>query len=128
MAAPHRNLAITQAHFDRVAGHLVDTLQALGVPEPLIDQVVALVSPLQEDIVNTPPTPTGPAGDGAPPMNPSSETHSPAGAAPSSNGQLSSLDFVRASLAGVQVNIFVADTKLNIIADFLRGSRKQRKA
>jgi methyl-accepting chemotaxis protein len=114
MGAAHRNLAITQEHFDRVAGHLSDTLAALGVSQTLIDQVVALVSPLQEDIVNTPPAPPGPADNGASSMNPTSETR-PAGPAPGSDGQLNSLDFLRASLASVQANILVADAKLNII-------------
>jgi methyl-accepting chemotaxis protein len=35
--------------------------------------------------------------------------------APGVNGQLDSLDFVRASLASVQTNIFIADTKLTLI-------------
>jgi methyl-accepting chemotaxis protein len=36
-------------------------------------------------------------------------------AAPGANGQLDSLEFVRASLVGIQTNIFLADTQLTII-------------
>jgi hemoglobin len=54
MKPAHAHLAIEARHFNRVAGHLVGTLQALGVPQPLIDEVVAGVAPLAADIVNTP--------------------------------------------------------------------------
>ena len=46
-------------------------------------------------------------------MNTASETA--VGPAPSANGYLDSLDFLRASLSDVQANIFVADTTFNII-------------
>jgi methyl-accepting chemotaxis protein len=46
-------------------------------------------------------------------MNTASETS--VGPAPSANGYLDSLDFLRASLSDVQANIFVADTTFNII-------------
>lgn len=49
----HARLAITQRHFDMVAGHLVETLQELGVPQPIIDEVCAAVAPLASEIVNT---------------------------------------------------------------------------
>jgi methyl-accepting chemotaxis protein len=54
MKAAHAHLAIEAHHFERVAGHLVNTLQMLGAPQPLIDEVVAGVAPLAADIVNTP--------------------------------------------------------------------------
>ena len=52
MKAAHEPLEIASHHFDRVAGHLVATLQSLGVAQPLIDEVVAGVAPLKGDIVN----------------------------------------------------------------------------
>src|SRR5262245_62811059 len=39
----------------------------------------------------------------------------PAAGSPGANGHLDSLEFVRASLANVQTNIFMADTQLNLI-------------
>jgi methyl-accepting chemotaxis protein len=48
-------------------------------------------------------------------MNSSSEVRSVLVGAPGANGQLDSLDFVRASLSSVQTNIFVADTQFTII-------------
>ncbi|MCA9472443.1 MAG: methyl-accepting chemotaxis protein [Nitrospirales bacterium] len=53
MKPAHAHLSITQHHFDRVAEHLVETLNSLNVSSELIDQIVALVGPLASDIVNT---------------------------------------------------------------------------
>jgi len=64
MKRAHENLPIEQVHFDKVAGHLVETLQDLKVPQKLIDQVIAAVAPLSEDIVNTPSAPAGRISDG----------------------------------------------------------------
>ncbi|MGE0679652.1 MAG: group 1 truncated hemoglobin [Candidatus Binatia bacterium] len=54
MKEAHAHLPIEARHFDRVAGHLVATLQSLGVAQSLIDEVVSAVGPLKEDIVNKP--------------------------------------------------------------------------
>ena len=47
----HRRLfekeGLNASHFDLVAGHLVDTLQSLGIAADLIDEVVAIVGPLR---------------------------------------------------------------------------------
>lgn len=48
----HAHLPIQQRHFDAVAGHLVETLRALGVSEDLITEVAAAVTPLSAEIVN----------------------------------------------------------------------------
>jgi hemoglobin len=53
MAQAHALLSIEQRHFDAVAGHLVETLRELAVPQNLIDEVVAAVAPLAKQIVNT---------------------------------------------------------------------------
>lgn len=53
MAKAHGRLAITQRHFDLVAGHLVETLNELGVSQPIIDEVCSAVAPLASEIVNT---------------------------------------------------------------------------
>jgi hemoglobin len=52
MREAHADLRIAQLHFDLVAGHLVDTLVGLGVPQPLVDETVGLVAPLAAEIVN----------------------------------------------------------------------------
>lgn len=59
MVAAHVKLPIEQQHFDRVAGHLVAALGAVGVPAPLVDEVVAAVAPLAPQVVNTPSQPKG---------------------------------------------------------------------
>ena len=66
MKQAHEHLQIQQVHFDRVAGHLVDTLMELQVPQDLIDTVVRTVGPLANDIVNTPGTPTERSKNGKP--------------------------------------------------------------
>jgi methyl-accepting chemotaxis protein len=54
MEAAHIHLEITQADFDRTAGHLVATLAEIGAPQAAIDEVVAAVGPLARQIVNDP--------------------------------------------------------------------------
>lgn len=53
MQPAHDRIAITQHHFDLVAGHLVTTLSSLGIQEELIADVISAVAPLAEEIVNT---------------------------------------------------------------------------
>lgn len=52
MKEVHRGRGIEQGHFDLVAGHLVDALTAAGVPKAKVDQIIALVTPLSNDIVS----------------------------------------------------------------------------
>src|SRR5579871_6898602 len=47
----HRDLGITDAQFDRAAAHLSGTLDELGVPRPLADQVIVIVAKLRWAIV-----------------------------------------------------------------------------
>jgi hemoglobin len=51
MKAAHSRLDIEEKHFGLVAGHLVATLGELGVSSDLIDEIVAVVAPLKDDIV-----------------------------------------------------------------------------
>jgi hemoglobin len=51
MAEAHAGLNITEEHFDRVVGHLVDTLSGLGVPAPTIEQIGGALTPLKPQIV-----------------------------------------------------------------------------
>jgi hemoglobin len=52
MATAHARLGVTGEHFDAVVGHLVRTLQDLGVPDGTIAQVGASLAPLRGDIVS----------------------------------------------------------------------------
>ena len=47
----HRGLGITDADFDRTAGHLAATLDSLGVPGHLADQIVGIVAGLRPAVV-----------------------------------------------------------------------------
>lgn len=51
MKEAHARSAITQKHFDRVVGHLVDTLTELSVPADIIGEIGSKLIPLQELIV-----------------------------------------------------------------------------
>lgn len=51
MKEAHAPLAIPQKHFDRVVGHLVDTLTELSVPAETIGEIGSKLIPLQEQIV-----------------------------------------------------------------------------
>jgi hemoglobin len=47
----HRDHAIGDAHFNKTAGHLADTLTELGVPEDLVGQIIEIVAGLRPVIV-----------------------------------------------------------------------------
>src|SRR5215468_7115833 len=47
----HRDLGITDADFDRTAGHLAATLDDLGVPGHLADHIVGIVAGLRPALV-----------------------------------------------------------------------------
>ncbi len=53
MQKAHARFAIERRHFDAVAGHLVATLQSLSVSEDIVGEVVAALTPLAGEIVNT---------------------------------------------------------------------------
>ena len=52
LVGAHRGLGITDAHFDRAAGHLDATLEELGVPRDLADQIIAIVASLRPAVVS----------------------------------------------------------------------------
>ncbi|WP_331272137.1 group I truncated hemoglobin [Motilibacter aurantiacus] len=54
LATAHRPLCITSEDFDRVVGHLADTLTALGVDEETKGQVAAALGATRDDIVSEP--------------------------------------------------------------------------
>ena len=51
LAAAHRGLGISDAHFDRAAAHLDDTLGELGVPRHQADRIIAIVAGLRPAVV-----------------------------------------------------------------------------
>ena len=52
LAGAHRGLGITDAHFDKTAGHLDAVLEELGVPRDLTDRIVGIVASLRPAIVS----------------------------------------------------------------------------
>jgi hemoglobin len=43
---------LNDTHFDAVAGHLAATLTELGVPKPLVDQVLTIAESARADVLN----------------------------------------------------------------------------
>jgi hemoglobin len=54
MHAAHAHLRVTDEAFDRVVDHLVWTLDALGLPDDVIEAIGAKLAPLRADIVAEP--------------------------------------------------------------------------
>ncbi|MBF6353670.1 group 1 truncated hemoglobin [Nocardia higoensis] len=52
MKQVHQGRGITMTHFGLVAGHLTDSLAAAGVPPGLVEQIIAAIAPLAEDITS----------------------------------------------------------------------------
>jgi hemoglobin len=52
MRQAHQGRGIGQHHFDLVAGHLVDALNAAGVPGEQVGQIVSAIAPLADQIVS----------------------------------------------------------------------------
>jgi hemoglobin len=55
MRPVHQGRGITAHHFMLVAVHLADSLAAAGVPDPTIEQILAAISPLRDDIATASP-------------------------------------------------------------------------
>jgi methyl-accepting chemotaxis protein len=107
MQEAHAKLPIQMEHFNLVAGHLTDTLNALGVPQPLITKVIAAVAPLSEQIVTTTAKPAT--------STRAIATAKPAKVAATRTPAKSSADArSHAMLENVPTNVIAADTDLNI--------------
>jgi hemoglobin len=52
MRQAHLGRGIGQEHFNLVAGHLVASLNAAGVPEEQVNQIVSAIAPLADEIVS----------------------------------------------------------------------------
>ena len=104
MQAAHESLPIPMEHFTRMAGHLTDALDALGVPQALITRVITAVAPLSEQIVTSAAKPVPPARRSAPSKSTASRTPT----------QGSADSFSHAMLENVPINVIAADTDLNI--------------
>lgn len=54
MRRAHEDLSLEESHFNAIAENLVATLQELKIPQELIDQVVAIVLTVKDDVLNRP--------------------------------------------------------------------------
>ncbi len=51
MRRVHQGRGITMHHFTLVAGHLTESLTAAGVPSGVVEQIIAAIAPLADEIV-----------------------------------------------------------------------------
>jgi len=109
MADAHKNLHITARNFDRVAVHLKETLESLGVESDHVDTIMNTVAPLKGDIVNENATDTT-NGSSQPTHNDNALRD-----VDTSKSVTDSLEGVKSTMASLQANVFVADTNLNIV-------------
>lgn len=102
MKDAHAKSKIASSHFDAVAGHLVATLQHLGISPDLIDEVVAAVGPLKADIVNQ-------------------KEQKESSMAPTlrdvdrETSVTETLEGLQGTMASLQANVFIANTDLHIV-------------
>jgi hemoglobin len=57
MRKAHEDLSLDESHFNAIAENLVATLKELKISQDLIDQVVAVVLTVKDDVLNRPATP-----------------------------------------------------------------------
>jgi methyl-accepting chemotaxis protein len=117
----HVGMGIERAHMDAVLGHLVGSLQHLGVPEDLIAEAAGIVVPVADAIVEAAstsapsPVPTAPAAGHEPTEKDPMSTVTTNGHAPAAVDALGATASVRSVLDAVQANVFVADKHLNLV-------------
>jgi methyl-accepting chemotaxis protein len=133
MRSAHAHLPIEPRHFERVASHLAETLRALNVPDPLVDEVLVRISPLADDIVNTPPGDRSAAGRSprmqvveadrpavprsrraAAPPRAAVAAARPAGAGSAEQADLEQLHRFKVMLEAAPINVMFADRDLRI--------------
>jgi methyl-accepting chemotaxis protein len=102
MKEAHQRLKIHSEHFDAVAGHLVATLQHLGIGATLIDEVVSAVGPLKEQIVTR--SDRGKSENNAALRNVDKGTSA-----------TETLEGLKGTMESLQANVFIANTDLHII-------------
>ena len=52
MREAHKNLKLTEDHFNAIVGHLGATLKELGVAEDLIGQIAGALGSLKDEVLN----------------------------------------------------------------------------
>jgi methyl-accepting chemotaxis protein len=121
MRSAHARFQITQKHFDKVAGHLVDTLQSLGVDQETIGEIVAAVAPLAAEIVNTKESKEQSMAQ--------KDTKVSGGAAvlDAETDLTTALEGMKGALDSLGTNVFIADRDLRLVYMNRRASETMRK-
>ncbi len=121
MKSAHEGMGIEQAHFDRVAAHLVASLAELKVPQSLIDEVVGAVAPLAPEIISSGrPTASRPAHAKESGMaNDRFKGVARLAAVDTDVAEasdlLSATEGLRAALDAIQANVLLADASFTIV-------------
>ena len=121
MRTAHARFKIAQKHFDKVAGHLVDTLQSLGVDQETIGEIVAVVAPLAADIVNSTESKE---------KNMANEKSTVSGGSAvleAESDLTTALEGMKGALDSLGTNVFIADRDLRLVYMNRRASDIMRK-
>ena len=128
MRTAHARLKIAQKHFDRVAGHLVDTLKSLGVDSETVREIVTVVAPLADDIVNTKESDSDQSKEKNMKTNSKMVSGGAAVLEADSNLDLTSaLEGMKGALDSLGTNVFVADLDLTLVYMNRKASDIMRK-
>jgi methyl-accepting chemotaxis protein len=120
MRTAHARFKIAQRHFDKVAGHLVDTLQSLGVDQDTIGEIVAAVAPLAAEIVTIKESKE---------KNMAQEKTVSGGSAvlEAETDLMTAVDGLKGALDNLGTNVFIADRDLRLVYMNRRASDIMRK-
>ncbi|HET8731716.1 MAG TPA: methyl-accepting chemotaxis protein [Moraxellaceae bacterium] len=97
----HGKMHLTMEHFNRVAGHLQDTLNHLGVDSSLVGEVMTAVGTLADEVIS---------GDTLKGVRDAVEANKGRG-----HSLLGELDGLRGIVDSLQTNVFVANSDLYIV-------------
>lgn len=114
-----QHLQISQRDFHRMAEHLVASLKSLGVDKEAIEEIIAAVMPLAEEIVNTE----------LPKEKKMMQRVNKGGAAvlDAEPGLLSAVDGMKSALDNLGTNIFIADRDMRLVYLNKRADKMMRK-
>lgn len=121
MKKAHADLGITEDDFQRVAGHLSDTLEALGVPGPLVSEIITIAASLGPDII----APRAETSDAAPEAPVTAELNHKAASAMQKEaeqfGGASPTEAKGPSVAesSIRVDVDLLDTLMNLVGELV---------
>jgi len=115
MRSSHARYQITEKHFAKVAGHLADTLDHLGVDGETVSEILAAVAPLAADIVNTADSGTKNAKTKEHTVTQMNANRGGSAVADLETDLTQVLEGMKGALDALGTNVFVADRDLRLV-------------